>query len=312
VGEAPKKATYGSTMQWLNYHHLLYFWVVAKEGSIARASEQLRLAHPTISGQIHRLEEALDVGLFERKGRGLALTDAGRVAFRYADEIFSLGRDFLEEIKGRPSARPITLVVGVSDALAKSIVYRMLEPAFHVEDDVRVICRAERSTEALMGELAIHALDVILSDTPAESGSPVRAFSHPLGECGTVLFASPQLAAVCRRRFPDSLEGVAFLVPGAGSTLRRALDEWFDAHGVRPKIVAEVGDTALAAELGERGIGVFAAPDVVEKEIRKRHKVHIVGRTDVRQRFYAISLDRKLKHPAVTAICEVARKHIFG
>jgi LysR family transcriptional activator of nhaA len=299
-------------VEWLNYHHLLYFWVVAKEGSIARASEQLRLAHPTISGQIHRLEEVLGVGLFERKGRGLALTEAGRVAFRYADEIFSLGRDFLEEIKGRPSARPITLVVGVSDALAKSIVYRMLEPAFHLDDDVRVVCRADRSTEAFMGELAIHALDVILSDTPAEPGSPVRAFSHPLGECGTVLFASPQLAATCRRRFPDSLDGVPFLVPGAASTLRRALDEWFDSRGVRPRIVAEVDDTALAAELAEQGIGVFAAPDVVEQEIRRRHNVRVAGHADVQQRFYAISLDRKLKHPAVTAICEVARKHIFG
>lgn len=300
-------------MEWLNYHHLLYFWVVAKEGSIARASEQLRLAHPTISGQIHRLEQILEVELFERKGRGLALTDEGRVAFRYADEIFSLGREFLDTIKGRPSGRPQSLVVGVSDALAKSVAYRMLEPAFHLQEDVRVVCRADRSTEAFMVDLAAHALDVVLSDTPAGPDGPVRAFSHPLGECGTVLFGSPELAAACRRRFPNSLDGVPFLLPGAASTLRRALDEWFDSHGVRPKVVAEMDDAALAVELGERGVGVFAVPEVVEKETRKRHKVHVVGRAaDVRQRFYAISLDRKIRHPAVMAICEIARTHIFA
>jgi LysR family transcriptional activator of nhaA len=300
-------------MEWLNYHHLLYFWVVAKEGSIARASQQLSLAHPTISGQIHRLEQVLGVELFLRKGRGLVLTDEGRVAFRYAEDIFSLGREFLETIKGRPSGRPMTLVVGVSDVLAKSVVYRMLEPAFRLSEDVRVVCRADRSTEAFMAELAANALDVVLSDTPAGSGSPVKAFSHPLGECGTVLFASPELAASCRRRFPDSLDGVPFLFPGANSTLRRSLDEWFDSHGVRPKVVAEMDDAALAAELGEQRVGVFAAPNVVEREVRKRYKVHVVGHIeDVRQRFYAISLDRKIRHPAVMAICEIARTRIFA
>jgi LysR family transcriptional activator of nhaA len=300
-------------MEWLNYHHLLYFWVVAKEGSIARASQQLRLAHPTISGQIHRLEQVLGVDLFVRKGRGLVLSDEGQVAFRYAEDIFSLGREFLETIKGRPSGRPITLLVGVSDVLAKSVVYRMLEPAFRLSEDVCVVCRADRSTEAFMAELAANALDVVLSDTPAGPNSPVKAFSHPLGECGTVLFASPELAASCRRRFPDSLDGVPFLLPGATSTLRRSLDEWFHSHGVRPRVIAEMDDAALAAELGEQRVGVFAAPDVVEKEIRKRHKVHVVGRIeDVRQRFYAISLDRKIRHPAVMAICEIARTRIFA
>jgi len=300
-------------MEWLNYHHLLYFWVVAKEGSIARASQQLNLAHPTISGQIHRLEQVLGVELFLRKGRGLVLSDEGQVAFRYAEDIFSLGREFLDTMKGRPSGRPMTLVAGVSDVLAKSVVYRMLEPAFRLSEDVRVICRADRSTEAFMAELAVNALDVVLSDTPAGPNSPVKAFSHPLGECGTVLFASPELAASCRRRFPDSLDGVPFLFPGATSTLRRSLDEWFDSHGVRPKVVAEMDDTALAAELGEQRIGVFAVPDVVEREIRKRYRVHVVGHVeDVRQRFYAISLDRKIRHPAVMAICEIARTRIFA
>jgi LysR family transcriptional regulator, transcriptional activator of nhaA len=299
-------------MEWLNYHHLLYFWTVAKEGSIVRASEELHLAHPTISGQIHRLEDVLGEKLFARKGRNLVLTDAGRVAFRYADEIFSLGREFVDTLKGRASGRQLRLVVGVSDVLAKSIVHRILEPAFSLKEDVRVICRENRSTEAFMADLAVHAVDVILSDTPAGPGTSVRAFSHPLGECGVSFFAARSFAQSLRRRFPQSLDGAPFLMPGGDSTLRRALDEWFDSQEIRPKIVAELDDTALARVLGEAGLGVFAAPDVVEDDVRRRYKVQLVGRAkDVRQRFYAISVERKIKHPAVLAICNVARKHIF-
>jgi LysR family transcriptional activator of nhaA len=300
-------------MEWLNYHHLLYFWVVARQGSIVQASEELRLAHPTISGQIHRLEEALGEKLFSRRGRKLVLTDAGRVAFRYADEIFSVGREFMEAIKGRASGQQMRLVVGVSDVLAKSIVHRMLEPAFRLEHKVRVICRENRSTEAFMGDLAVHAVDVILADAPAGPGSPVRTFSHPLGECGLAFFAAPALARSCRPGFPRSLSGVPFLVPGSDSTLRRALNEWLDARDIRPDIIAELDDAALATILGEAGLGVFVAPDVIDKEVRRRYKVQLVGRTkEIVQRFYAISMERKIKHPAVAAICEIARKHIFG
>jgi LysR family transcriptional activator of nhaA len=300
-------------MEWLNYHHLLYFWVVAKQGSIVRASEELHLAHPTISAQIHRLEEVLGEKLFTRKGRNLGLTDAGRVAFRYADEIFSLGREFLDTVKGRGKGQETRLVVGVSDVLAKSIVHKMLEPAFRLSENVRVICRENRSTEAFMGDLAVHAVDVLLSDAPAGPGTSVRAFSHSLGECGLVFFAAPSLARACRRGFPRSLDGVPFLLPGSDSTLRRALNEWFDSRSIRPKVIAELDDAALAQIFGEAGLGVFAAPDVVEKEVRQRYRLQIVGRTkEVRQRFYAISVERKIKHPAVVAICEAARKHIFG
>lgn len=300
-------------MEWLNYHHLLYFWVVAKHGSIVKASEDLHLAHPTISGQIHRLEEVLGERLFDRKGRNLVLTDAGRVAFRYADEIFSLGQEFLDTVRGRATGRQMRLVVGVSDALAKSIVHRILEPVFHLEEQVRVICRENRSTEAFMGDLAVHAIDVILSDAPAGPGTSVRAFSHPLGDCGLTFFAAPQLAKTCRRGFPHSLNGVPFLLPASDSTLRRALDEWFNSQDIRPIVIAELDDAALAKIFGEAGLGVFAAPDVVEKEVRQRYSVQVVGRVEeIRQRFYAISMERKLKHPAVVAICEVARKHIFA
>ena len=308
-----KKPTYTHGMEWLNYHHLLYFWVVAKEGSLARASQELRLAHPTLSGQIHRLEEALGQQLFTRQGRNLVLTEVGRVAFRYADEIFSLGREFLDTMKGGGSGRPLRLVVGVADVLPKSLVHRMLEPAFHLAEPVRVICREDRSTEAFLGELVVHAVDVVLSDAPAGPGTAVRAFNHLLGESGTTFFAAPQLAKVCRRRFPHSLDGMPFLLLGGNAMLRRPLAQWFAAQDIRPQIVGEVDDPALVQVLGEAGLGVFAVPSVVEEDVRQRYQVQLVGRAEaLRQRFYAISVERKIRHPAVMAICEAARRDIFA
>jgi len=296
-------------MEWLNYHHLLYFWVVAKEGSLARASQELRLAHPTISGQIHRLEEALGERLFTRKGRNLVLTEVGRVAFRYADEIFSLGREFLDTVKGRP----LRLVVGVSDVLPKAMVYRMLEPAFRLTEPVRVICREDRSTEAFLGDLAVHAVDVVLADAPAGPGTAIRAFNHLLGESGTTFFAAPQLARSCRRRFPRSLDGVPFLLPGGNSMLRRLLEQWFTSQDIQPQVVGELDDPALAQVLGEAGLGVFAVPRVVEEDVQQRYKVQHVGRAEaLQQHFYAISVERKISHPAVIAICEEARRHLLA
>ena len=300
-------------MDWLNYHHLLYFWVVAKEGGITQASKVLRLAHPTISGQIHRLEDVLGEKLFARKGRTLVLTDTGRVVFRYADEIFSLGQELVDTVKGRSTGQPIRLVVGVSDVLAKSIVHRILEPAFRLEEKVRVVCRENRSTEGFLGDLAVSSIDVILSDAPAPPSTPVKTFSHPLGECGTSLFAAPKLARRCKPGFPRSLDGLPMLLPRGDSAFRRALDEWFAARSIRPQVIAELDDLALASVFGEAGLGIFAAPDVIESEIRARYKVQLVGRVRaLRQRFYAISGERKLRHPGVVAICEVARKHIFS
>jgi LysR family transcriptional regulator, transcriptional activator of nhaA len=299
-------------MEWLNYHHLQYFWMVAKHGSITRASAELRLAHPTISGQIRRLEEVLGEKLFARSGRNLVLTDRGRIAFRYADEIFSLGQELQDSIKGRSTGQPLRLVVGVSDVIAKSMVHRMLEPAFQLRDKVRIICKEARSADAFLGELAVHAVDVVLADAPAGPGTPVRTFSHPLGECGSSFFAAPQLAKASRRGFPRSLDGAQVLLPSADSTFRRALDEWFQSRDIRPEIIAELDDLALASVLGERGLGLLAAPDVIEKELRQRYGLQRVGRAkDIRQRFYAISVERKIKNPAVVAICEVARTKIF-
>ncbi|OGR13482.1 MAG: LysR family transcriptional regulator [Deltaproteobacteria bacterium RIFOXYB12_FULL_58_9] len=300
-------------MEWLNYHHLLYFWVVAKQGSIVAASKELRLAHPTISGQIHRLEEVLGQKLFSKQGRNLVLTDEGRVVFRYAEEIFGLGRELLETVKGRPTNRLIRVVVGISDTIAKSIVRRILEPVFDLGENIQVICRNDRSVDAFMGDLAQGEVDVVLSDAPAGPGSPVRAFNHLLGECGTTFFAAAPLAARLRRRFPSTLDGIPFLAPGAESVLRRALNQWFDSNDVRPRIVSELDDVALAKIFAESGLGVLAAPSVVETELRQRYRLHVVGRTEkIRHQFFAISLERRIKHPAVAAICEEARKSIFA
>lgn len=300
-------------MEWLNYHHLLYFWVVAKEGSIVRASAELHLAHPTISGQIHRLEEVLGEKLFTRRGRHLVLTEAGHIAFRYADEIFSLGREFLDTLKGRASGRPLRLVVGVADVLPPSLVRRFLEPAFRLDQPVQVICRADKSVQEFVAELALHRVDVVIADGPAGAGIPVRAFSRLLGECGTTFFAAPKLAASIRRKFPHSLDNAPFLLPGAPSMVRRALEQWFDSQGIRPRIVAEFDDSALAKDFGKDGMGVFAAPTVIEAEVLHQYRVRVVGRSEVvRQQFYAISVERKIKHPAVVAICEAAKQNIFA
>jgi LysR family transcriptional activator of nhaA len=300
-------------VEWLNYHHFLYFWVVAREGSIVAASKQLRLAPPTISGQIHQFEEALGEKLFAHSGRRLVLTDTGRLAFRYADEIFSLGREFLDTIKGRAkSGRPLRLVVGVADVLPPSLVRRFLEPAFRTGQAVQVVCRADKSVAEFVAELALHTVDVVIADGPA-GATPIRAFNHLLGECGTTFFAAPKLAAATRRKFPRSLDGTPFLLPGARSAVRRALEQWFDAQGIRPRVVAEFDDSALAKELGRQGMGVFAAPTVIEAEVLHDYGVRVVGRAEaVRQQFYAISVERKIRHPSVAAICDAARQEIFA
>jgi LysR family transcriptional activator of nhaA len=298
--------------EWLNYHHLLYFWTVAKRGSIVAASRELGLAHPTISAQIHRLEDALEEKLFVRRGRQLALTEAGRVAFKYADEIFTLGSEFVDTLKGRKSGSAMRLVVGVADVLPPSLVRRFLEPAYRLGEPMHVICRADKSVDEFIAELALHRLDVVIADGPSGPGVPVRAFNHLLGECATTFFAAPKLAKRLRRTFPRSLEGAPFLLPGAPSAIRRTLEHWLVAQGIKPEIVAELDDSALAKDFGKAGMGVFLAPSVIEAEVREQYGVHIVGRSEeVRHQFFAISVERRIRHPAVAAICEAARKDLF-
>lgn len=300
-------------MEWLNYHHLQYFWAVARYGSVVRASAELRLAQPTISGQIRRLEEVLGHKLFDRVGRNLVLTDVGRRVFRYADEIFSLGQDLLGAMKGQSSDKPLRLTVGVADVLPKVLVQRLLEPAFHVEKNVQLVCREDRAVEDFLGALAVQELDLVLADRPVGPAINIHAYNHLLGECGTTFLAAPKLAAARRAGFPRSLTGAPFLLPGAHATIRRVLDQWFEARKIRPNLVAEFDDSALMYAFGQEGKGVFPSPSVFEAEFRSRYKVEVVGRVKtLRQQFYAISVDRRLQHPAVKAIVNSARDEVFG
>jgi LysR family transcriptional activator of nhaA len=298
-------------MEWLNYHHLLYFWTVANEGSIARACEKLLLAQPTISGQLRALERSLGDKLFARSGRGLVLTETGQTVYRYADEIFSLGKELADTLKGRPTGRPLRLRVGVADVLPKIVSYRLLEPALHLTEPVQIICR-EGKPDRLLAELSLHGLDIVLTDAPVGPSVKVRAFSHLLGECGVSIVAAAELAKRLRKRFPQSLDGAPFLLPTDNTVLRRSLDQWFEAKGIRPVIRAECEDSALLKAFGQDGSGAFSVPSVVEKEVCRQYRVNPIGRVEeVKERFFAISVERKLKHPAVVAISDAARQKLF-
>lgn len=289
-------------MNWLNYHHLLYFWMTAREGSVSKAAAELRLAQPTLSGQIRALEQNLGEKLFHRVGRQLVLTDVGQAVYRYADEIFTLGREMMDMVQGRPAGRPLRLIVGITDAMPKLIVHRLIAPALQLPESIRIICR-EGQPEPLLAELAIHHLDVVLADAPAPPAVRIKAYSHLLGECGVVFFAAPKLAARYRRNFPRSLDGAPFLLPGEHAALRRSLDHWFSAHELRPGVVSEFDDSALLKVFGQAGVGVFAAPAAIEAEVRRQFGVGVVGRTDeIRERFYAITVEKRLTNPAVAAI----------
>ncbi len=295
-------------MEWLNYHHLLYFWTVAREGTIARASQELRLAQPTISGQIRALEEQLGEKLFLRSGRNLVLTDMGRVVYRYADDIFSIGRELMDTLKDRPTGRPMRFQVGVADEVTKIIAYRLLEPALRLPEPVHMICR-DGAPDRLLTDLATHALDLVIADAPVAPTIKLKVFSHPLGETPVTVFGTARLAAPHRKNFPRSLDGAPFLVPTGGKTLRRTLDQFFEQQQIRPRIVAELDDSALLTTFGQAGTGLFVAPSVLEKEVMRQFGVTVVGRLDtVRERYFAISVERRLKHPAVVAISEAANE----
>lgn len=296
----------------LNYHHLRYFWTVARLGSIARATAELNLTQPAISAQLRTLELSLGDQLFTRSGRTLVLTEVGRMVFRYADEIFTTGQELQETLAGRSAGRPARLTVGAVDALPKLLVYKLLEPAMALPEPIRLVLREDKP-DRLFADLAIHALDLVLSDAPVPPTVRIRAHSHLLGETGVTIFGAPALASAHRRRFPRSLEGAPFVAPTDNSALRRSLDAWFTQQEVHPLIVAELEDSAVLKVFGQRGLGLFAAPTVLEGEIRKQYGVRVVGRIDaVRERFYAITAERKLTHPAVLAITRAARRDIFG
>jgi LysR family transcriptional activator of nhaA len=298
-------------MEWLNYHHLLYFWVVAREGGLVPAGKVLRLSHPTLSAQVHALEDHLGEKLFTKVGRKLALTEMGRVVYRYANEIFSLGREMVDTVKGRATGSPLRLDVGVVDVVPKLVVRRLLQPALGLAEPVRLVCH-EDSYEKLLGDLAMHTLDIVISDAPVPAGSTIRAFNHLLGETGVSFFGTKSLVEAYKRGFPKSLDQAPMLLPVEGLAIRRSLDHWLDRNDIKPRIVAEFEDSALMKVFGSDGLGIFTGPTAVEAEVIAQYGVHLVGRSDeVRERFYAISVERRLKNAAIVAISDAARHEMF-
>jgi LysR family transcriptional activator of nhaA len=298
-------------MEWLNYHHLLYFWVVAREGGLVAAGKVLRLSHPTLSAQIHALEDQLGEKLFTKTGRKLTLTEVGRVVFRYADEIFTLGREMMDTVKGRSGGLPLRLDVGIVDVVPKLVVRRLLEPALALSEPVRLVCR-EDSYEKLLADLALHSLDVVISDAPVPTGSNIRAFNHLLGETGVSFFGTKALVQAYKGKFPASLHKAPLLLPLENLTLRRSLNQWFDRNEIKPRIVAEFEDSALMMVFGGDSVGIFAGPTVVEREVCAQYGVQVLGRVEeVRERFYAVSVERRLKNPATVAISDAARQELF-
>jgi LysR family transcriptional activator of nhaA len=299
-------------MNWLNYHHLLYFWVVAREGSIARACDHLGLAQPTISSQLRKLEKSLGENLFKRTGRNLVLTETGTVVYRYADEIFSLGRELTDVLRGRPTGSPVRFAVGVPDVLPKLVTYRLLQPALRMPEEVKLVC-IEGRFEELLSDLALHRLDIVLSEAPIPPAFKIRAYSHLLGECNISLFATANLAKRLQRGFPQSLEDAPLLLPIRATALRRSLDQWFESNDIRPNVVGEFDDSALLKVFGQGGVGAFAAPSAIADEICRQYRVRRIGELPgLQERFYAISVERRLKHPAVVAMTEAARSELFG
>jgi len=298
-------------MEWLNYHHLLYFWTVAREGTVTAAAEALRISQPALSTQLRMLEESLGERLFQRAGRKLALTEAGRVAFRYADEIFTLGREFQNELRGRPSGRPLRLVVGISDVLPKLMVHRLLRPALELPEPLRLSCR-ESGLPALLGALFAHEVDLLLTDAPHSGGGGPRAFNHLLGECGIDIFGAPSLLKRHRRPFPACLDGAPVLLPAEGTRLRVALERWFEAVGVHPVVAGDFDDSALMKTFGAEGEGFFAAPAAIAAEVEGAYQVRRVGSAaGLSERIYAVTTERRLVHPAVLAILKSAQEEVF-
>ncbi len=298
-------------MRRLNYHYLRYFWAVAREGSLRAAAERLHVSQPTISAQVKALEEQLGEQLTRRAGRGLALTDAGRRVLEVAEEIFALGDELVRGV-GESGTRPLRIAIGVTDGLPKLVGHALMRPVFHLPQPVQVSV-AEASVAELLVQLAVHRLDVVLADEPAPSSPNLRAFNHPLGDCGVSFLATRRLASTATGRFPRRLDGMPLLLPTHGSALRRSLDQWRIATEVQPRVVAEYDDGALMKIAAADGLGVLPIATVAEREAVRRYGLVVLGRAEeCRQSFYAISAERRLTDPAVVAITAGARESLFG
>jgi len=299
-------------MDWLNYHHLFYFWTVAREGSLRKASEKLHVSQPSISAQISALENALGEKLFRPSGRTKVLTETGHMAMGYAEEIFSLGREMMSALHYHPGSRPARFSIGVTDSVPKSIAYEIIRPVLHLRPAVQAICREEK-IDTLLGQLAAHRLDIVLADEPAPSDLKFKTFHHPLGTSDVTFCAPATLAARLRRNFPQSLDRAPALLPTENTAFRMALESWFEAQRIRPQIVAEFEDTALMHRAAEEGLGFIPVYTVIVAPSVKHYGWKKIGRaTDCAGHFYAITAERKLKHPAVLAITEHAQFRLFA
>ncbi|HEX8544699.1 MULTISPECIES: transcriptional activator NhaR [unclassified Pseudomonas] len=295
----------------LNYRQLHYFWVVAKTGSIVRACDQLNLTPQTISGQISLLEQTLGVDLFQRVGRQLELTEAGRLALPYAEQMFQLGNELEAMLRAQPDEQQILFRVGVADVVPKSIVYRLIAPTMELQEPMRISCREDK-LERLLADLAIQRLDLVISDSPMPSHLDIKGYSQKLGECGISFFATPELAQRYGKDFPASMQGAPLLIPGQETVVRSRLMRWFADQNVQPRIVGEFDDSALMKAFGKSGSGIFVAPSVIADEVQAQYGVELLGQTDaVTESFYAISVERKVKHPGIIAITESARHKLF-
>lgn len=289
-------------MDWLNYHHLRYFWTVAKEGSVKQAAAKLHVSQPSVSEQVRELEDALGEKLFRREGRGLVLTDAGRIACGYADDIFALGRELVNAVKQRPTTKTLSLHVGVADSFPKLMTNEILKPVFALPQSMHVICR-EGKLEDLLAQLEAHRLDIVLADEPASSATRFRAFNHPLGDSGTTFCAAKAMAARLKRNFPKSLHDAPALLPSENTALRRALEAWFRRVEIRPRVVAEFEDLALMKVMAAEGRGFIAVPTVAAGDAVGHYRFHVVGEADMcRVQFHAITAERRIAHPGVAAI----------
>jgi LysR family transcriptional activator of nhaA len=286
----------------LNFRHLYYFWVVAKEGSVTRAAERLNVAVQTISAQLSLLEQSIGKALLAPQGRRLVLTEAGRMALAYADQIFLLGEQMQDALAASDIDRTMRLTVGLSDSLPKLIASRLLEAALRLPQKVKLVCY-EDNFESLLGDLSVHKLDVVLTDRPVPTGTNLRVFSHLLGESDITLFGVPELAEQYRGGFPSSLNSAPVLLPTRNNAIRGRIDQWFEAHDLRPNVVGEFDDNALLNTFGRSGLGLFPAPSALTLDVEQQFGAVPVGElARVHEQFYAISNERKIKHPAVEAI----------
>jgi LysR family transcriptional activator of nhaA len=297
----------------MNYKHLMYFWVTAKAGGVMRAGEQLHTTPHTLSGQIKLLEDWLGRRLFKKAGRNLELTEDGRLALGYADQIFTLGSELEAALRdSRDGKKVLDFKVGVADSVTKSIAYRLLEPALTIGESVRLIC-SEGKFPDLLAQLALNRLDLVIADEPMSRRLSVRAFNHPLGGTAMGFFCTPALKAQLQGDFPQCLNGQPMLIQGAQASVRQQLEGWLTRHGVVPHIVGEFDDGALMTAFGREGRGVFMAPGVMEAETVQQFGVEVIGRSDeLREEFYAVSVERRITHPCVVAITDAARAKLFG